>query len=191
MQIGKLLITAPALGTPGSGTGEVFDAVIWMWMQAKTLGKLPLRDLSSTLVPALKCQQFILASAYMDGEFKPVAYLAWANMSAEAEARYLCNPTMAIKPADWASGDRMWITDWFTPFGHARSFQFSVGHLLAYRCARALYHRGDEDGRRVLHFRGDEVTRAQARQWWEERPLPDPMSRFADLTAALFALKRG
>lgn len=171
MQIGQLTITAPALGAPGSSTAEVIDSVAWMWLQAKMRGNLQVHDLSSMLLPALNEQQYILASAYVEGEIKPVAYLAWANMSAEAEQRYLRNRAATVEPADWRSGDRMWITEWFTPFGHAWQFRLVAGRLLAHRAARAIYHRVGAPGMRVLHFRGDTVTRAQARQWWSERPL--------------------
>lgn len=173
MQIGQLTITAPALGATGVSTADVIDSVAWMWMQAKMRGNLQVHDLSSMLLPALNEQQYILASAYVDGEIKPVAYLAWANMSAEAEARYLRSSATSFGPADWRSGDRMWITEWFTPFGHARQFRLAAGRLLTHRAARATYHKVGASGLRVLHLRGDTVTRLQAKQWWAERPLPE------------------
>lgn len=173
MQMGNLQITAPALGAPGYNEAAVFGSVTWLWMHVADHQDLPLKALTLLLLPPLKNRQYMLASA-PDGngdDIRPVAYVAWANLSAEAESRYLANPAVGLRPEDWASGDRMWLIDWFTPFGHAPAFRRAVGQLLADSCARALYHRGNERGMRVLTFRGDHISEAQSRQWWQARPM--------------------
>lgn len=172
MQIGKLTITAPGLRAIECQESEVFGQVVSLWTKAKAQSFVPLHGVTSMLVPALKHRQYIMASAQIDRELKPVAYMAWANLSAEAEARYLRDPNIAIKPADWKSGDRMWIIDWFTPYGHAHAMRFAVGHLLAHRTARAIYHKSSLHSQHVLQLRGNEVSRWQAGRWWADRPLP-------------------
>lgn len=143
-------------------------------MHSKKHRNVPLIALSQTLLTPLKSQQFILASAANDdGTQRPVAYLGWGNFDAEVERRYLKSGTTALlRTEDWSSGDRMWITDWVTPFGHTAQFRRTVQALLGDSCFRALYHRGDERGQRVKAMRGDQVTRALADGWWQARPLP-------------------
>ena len=158
MKTGQITITAPLLGSSDFNETQVFGAVVWLWMQDEHQSNMPLHALSQYLMPVLKHRQFIVAYEY-DGQLhKPVAYLAWANMSAEAESRYVHSSTNALLPIDWTSGDRIWFTHWFTPFGHAAAFRRVVAQLWPTVCARALYHRGNERGLRVLTFRGQAVS---------------------------------
>jgi cytolysin-activating lysine-acyltransferase len=178
VQDGSLNITAPALGLPGQSETEILGAVTWLWMHSLKHRGLPLIALSQTLLTPLKAQQFMLVSeAGPGGGLRPVAYLGWGKFNAEAEARYLkAGTTALLRTEDWNSGDRMWITDWVTPFGHAPQFRRIVQSLLADSCFRALYHRGGERGQRVKAMRGDRVSRADADVWWRDRPLPIPAS---------------
>ena len=173
MQVGPLHITAPALEATGRSETEVFGSVVWLWMHTPRYRDIPLHSLSSLVLPPLKAQQFILASAEVAGEIRPVAYMAWANVSADAESRYMENAN-ALTAADWSSGDRMWATDWFTPFGHAAVFSRTVLQILPNICMRSLYHRGSERGLRVMAFRGDNVSTAQSTAWWKARPMMAP-----------------
>ena len=175
MQIDSFSITAPALGAPAASEAEVFGAVTWLWMQTPGHRDLPLYALSKVLLPPLKAQQYMLASASDGNTLRPVAYVAWANFNADAESRYL-HSAAAIRPEDWNSGDRMWITDWFSPFGHSVALRKTVGKLLANSCLRSLYHRGQERGLRVMTFRGYNVSRQQAKAWRQARPM---MAQFA------------
>lgn len=170
MQIGSLHITAPALGAPAHSEAEVFGSVAWLWMHTPRYRDLPLNALADVVLPPLKAQQFILASTCQDGEIRPVVYMAWANFSAEAESRYLDQPASIIS-RDWSSGDRMWATEWFAPFGHAVEFSRLLLRVLPNSCFRALQHRGGERGLRIMNFRGDNVSAAQSRAWWDDRPM--------------------
>jgi cytolysin-activating lysine-acyltransferase len=171
MQHGNLIMTAPALHASGHSEAEVFGSVVWLWMNAKSQCDMPLHALSLWLLPALKSQQFVLASQRDGDRVTPVAYLAWAKLTAEAESRYVDNPATGLLAQDWQQGDRMWITDFFCPFGHAREFANAVSALLPHSCFRSFYHRGGERGMRILYFRGDQVSRDQAKQWWKDRPI--------------------
>jgi cytolysin-activating lysine-acyltransferase len=173
LQIESLRITAPALGLPGNGETEILGAVTWLWMHSPRHRELPLIALSQSLLAPLKAQQFILASAaHASGGLRPVAYVGWANFNAEAEHHYLeVGATAFLRAEEWRSGDRMWITDWITPFGHAREFRRVVQALLTDSCIRALYHRGDERGQRVMTMHGDRVSPSVAAAWWQARPL--------------------
>ena len=86
MQSGPFTITAPALGALGHSEAEVLGSVTWLWMHTPGHRDLPLHALNKLVLPALKTQQFILASAPDGDAMRPVAYLAWANFSADAES---------------------------------------------------------------------------------------------------------
>lgn len=171
MQYRNLIVTAPALYASNHSEAEIFGSVAWVAMHAKNKNQQPLQDLSHWLLPALKSQQFILASEKVDGQTRPVAYMSWANLNAEVESRYVDNPDKGLKPQEWASGDRMWVIDWMTPFGHSKAFRRAVGAALTGCCFKSLYHRGAERGLRVMLFRGDGVSLEQARYWWKNKPI--------------------
>jgi cytolysin-activating lysine-acyltransferase len=130
MQYGNLIITAPALNAPGHSEAEIFGSIVWLAMQANNKNRLPLQDLSQWLLPALRSQQFILANENIDGQTRPVAYMSWANLTPEVESRYVDNPDEGLRPQEWSGGDRMWVIDWMTPFGHSQSFRRAVGAAL-------------------------------------------------------------
>lgn len=172
MQHGNLIITAPALKACSQSEAEIFGLCVWLWMHAPRQREMPLHLLSSWLLPPLRSHQFILASEMgVDGRLTPVAYVAWGQLTAEAESRYVDNPASGLKPDDWSKGDRMWITDFFCPFGHTRNFIRIALDLLPRQCFRALYHRGGDRGFRVLNFRGRDVSREQEITWWRGKPI--------------------
>lgn len=171
MQYGNLIMTAPALAPSERSEAEVFGSAVWLWMNSKSQSDMPLSALSLWLLPALKAKQFLLAYEVHGDLNKPVAYMAWAQLSDEAESRYVNNAASGIRPEDWCSGDRIWITDFFTPYGHAKPFADAITATLPDFCFRSLYHRGAERGLRVLHFRGNHISLEQSKQWWKDRPI--------------------
>lgn len=168
------LITSPTLNHPPRNETEAFGAVTWLWMQSPDHRTLPLEALQQLLLPAIQAGQYLLLHAPTSTGKQPVAYMSWANLNAEAESRYLAHPLRGLQPPDWSSGDRMWVTDWITPFGHALTLRARVRNLLPRVCFRYLDHRGNERGLRVKTYRGRAISPDQARQWWHERPMLAP-----------------
>lgn len=171
MTSANLSFVAPALGAPVIEGMEPFAAAAWLWTHSEHHYRMPLNELMRLLYPAIQLHQYVLFLHPQQEGLRPVGYVAWANLSAEAERRYINNPVMGLQATDWCSGDRMWFTDWFTPFGHAREVARIVRDLLPRSCARSLYHRGNERGMRVLTYTGRSITHHQAQQWWDERPV--------------------
>lgn len=171
MQIGNLNVIAPAIYENKNSEAEIFGSVVWLAMQSKNKNKQPLQDLSQWVLPALKSQQFIVASECVDGQIRPVAYMSWANLTPQVESRYVGNPDLGLRPEEWTGGNRMWVIDWMTPFGHSKVFRRAVGVALSGCCLRSLYHRGGDRGLRVLFFRGNHVSLEQAKQWWSDKPI--------------------
>lgn len=147
---------------------EVLGSAVWLWMQSKSHWGYKLHTLTHLLLPAIKSGQYILASQ----NNQPVFYLAWANLSEEAESRYLNDASAGLQACDWASGDRPWIIDWIAPFGHSIKVERALrSHLWRSGIARSLYHHGADKGIRVMGLFGKDVTLQTARDYYEQHPL--------------------
>ena len=171
----KVTIIAPGLIEQDWNEAEVLGSATWLWMQSEKHRILPLYTLQALLLPAIKHRQFILALE----AGRPVFYLAWANLDAEAEQRYVQHHPVHMRDEDWSSGERGWILDWVAPFGHTRCMsQLLVQQLFANRCMQYLYHRGDERnsqgqkrGLAIKHFRGRAVLPLVAKHWFDSHPI--------------------
>jgi len=84
----------------------------WLMLQQSATRNLFLGDLEWRLMPALVLDQ---ARLHMREE-SPVAFITWAKLSEEAADRYR-QPPHRLRPADWKSGDQIWIIDLVAPFG--------------------------------------------------------------------------
>lgn len=165
-------IISPALGLAPATEAQAFGAAVWLWMHSPLHQNFPLHALARVLLPAIKAGQYVLLVEQTPQDLQPIAYMAWANFSAQAEARYhQCGINANIQAQDWSSGDRMWVTDWFAPTGHNLAFTRVIRNALANSTARALHHRGQSTGKRINYFRGSAISQQAAAQWWAERPL--------------------
>jgi cytolysin-activating lysine-acyltransferase len=164
----KLDILAPALFEETWNEATAMGSAVWLWLHSSSHRNMPLSGLSALLLPAISNRQFLLASE----NGRPVAYASWANLSEEAERRYLNQHPLLMPETDWNSGDRMWLLDWVAPFGHtAPLFHLFKSRLFANRCVRSLYHRGNERGMKIKQFRGRALLPIEADLWFETHPV--------------------
>ncbi len=172
-----LRLISPVLGHPPQSEAQVLGAVTWLLMNSARHSGLTLRMLAGQVVPAVQTGQYILLGqrpAGADGETAaetPIAWVAWANFGAVAEACYLSDHMADIHVDGWRSGDRMWFIHWVAPFGHTSALRRAVLDYMPDSCARALHHRGIERGTRVNTYRGKNISPERARQWWRQRPM--------------------
>ncbi len=161
MRFETLDVLAPGLLNTSCNEAEILGSAVWLWMHSQTHREWPLHTLPALLLPAIKHRQFVLATE----NGKPVFFLSWAELSPEAERRYLANHPITMPEEDWVSGERIWFLDWIAPFGHTPKARRLVTRLFATRCMRALYHRGDTRGLKVMDFHGIGVMAEEARAW--------------------------
>jgi cytolysin-activating lysine-acyltransferase len=90
----------------------VFGQVVWLMMNMPQYRHVFLTDLEWMVLPPIKLNQYRL---FRVGNHV-VAFAAWAYLSEAAEAR-LQEPNPRLAPADWKSGDRLWLIDLHAPFG--------------------------------------------------------------------------
>ncbi|EBV1274876.1 toxin-activating lysine-acyltransferase [Salmonella enterica subsp. enterica serovar Java] len=168
MRTGEYDIRAPLILGGDDSEAEAFGAAVWLWMHSPMHRDAPLHTLPTLLLPIIKRQQYVLVSH----QNQPVLFLSWAWMNQEAEARYLTQPAINMPESDWNSGDRLWFCDWIAPFGHTREMRnLIVRELFPHLCMRALYHRGEQRGKRVVNFKGAQISHQQAKQWRVNHPL--------------------
>ncbi len=167
MRFDALDVIAPGVLDAPCNEAEAMGSAVWLYMHSASHRNMPLHLLSRLLLPAIKRRQFVLAS--QDGQ--PVFFLTWALFSPQTESRYIANPPQAMQEADWTSGDRMWVLDWVAPFGHTRVARQLLTRLFPTQNARALYHRGDTRGLRVLQLRGIAVMPEEAQAWAALNPI--------------------
>ena len=166
-----LSIIAPGLIDQTWNEAEVLGSVAWLWMHSASHRDFPLPTLPALLLPAIKNRQFILASE----SGRAVFYLSWANLTIDAEKRYLANSPLLMPEADWNCGDRMWVLDWVAPFGHTAAVNRLVRRqLFANRFGPRLYHRGNERGIEVRTFQGVAVLKEEAKEWFKSHPVAYP-----------------
>lgn len=76
---------------------------------------LHMQDIDWAVLPPLLLDQFRL---YRDAEEKPVAFVAWAYLSAEVEERLVAGANR-LSPQEWRCGDRLWVVEIVAPGGNA------------------------------------------------------------------------
>lgn len=166
-------VIAPVFNLPAQSDAESFGSVVWLLMHGERHNGQPLFALEHTVLPAIGLGQYVLVLELdaQSGARRPVGYLGWANLSAEAESRYVRNPVSGLTREDWNSGDRMWFTDYATPFGNTSKVHNLWKPLFAKASARFMYHRSNERGVHIRQFTGAQVKPEEARQWWADRPI--------------------
>jgi cytolysin-activating lysine-acyltransferase len=91
----------------------VLGHVVWLMLNMPAYKHLFLSDLEWMVLPPIAFNQYRIFRV----DNRVVAFAAWAYLSEAAEAR-LQEPNPRLAPADWKSGDRLWLVNLFAPFGH-------------------------------------------------------------------------
>ncbi len=125
--------------SPAAALGEIVSLLV----QSPAHRHLFLNDLEWLVVPPVMLRQFAL---FRQGP-RPIAYASWATVSEVVEKR-LAAGQPRLAPAEWRSGDRLWLMDMVAPFGGCdRLFAELRGRVLAGREIKAI--RSGPEGRKV------------------------------------------
>lgn len=163
MRWNDFIVQAPLLlGGHAISEAEVLGASVWLWMHSAMHRDAPLHVLPSILLPIIKRQQYVLVVQRQ----QPVFFLSWMWLDAQAEARYLREPTVMIQEEDWRCGDLLWFRDFIAPFGHVPAMkELLYEELFSYSCARFLWHKGALQRPRIKTFHGRGVSRDSFHAW--------------------------
>jgi cytolysin-activating lysine-acyltransferase len=132
--------TPPAVAPPDA----VFGQVVWLMMNMPQYRHVFLTDLEWMVLPPILLNQHRLFRA---GNHV-VAFAAWAYLSETAEAR-LQEPNPRLAPADWKSGDRLWLVDLHAPFGH-QEMALKELRETAFKGKTFKMHRRTPDGKKTV-----------------------------------------
>jgi len=126
----------------GTAPGEAaFGQAVWLMMNMPQYRHIFLADLEWMVLPPIMLNQYRLLKV---GN-RIVAFAAWASLSEAVEQR-LQEPGARLAPADWKSGDRLWLISVLAPFGHQDAM---IADLRATALAGKTFklHRRTPDGK--------------------------------------------
>jgi len=94
---------------------QAFGSIVAIYMRSKTHRELRLVDVENVIGPAIATSQFSLAEAThkQNGLITPVAVVIWASLSDALDREISTHPEnpLTLKPADWKSGDKVWVVE--------------------------------------------------------------------------------
>ena len=93
---------------------QVLGEVVWLMSQSSAHKTFFIADLEWFVMTPIILQQFRL---FYDKE-KPIGVVFWGQVDAEVEER-LAAGGAKLRPQNWKSGDRLWVTEVIAPFGGA------------------------------------------------------------------------
>ncbi len=108
--------TTPATPAPSLDKVQAMGHALWLMMQSPLHRHLFIADLEWMLVPPVALGQFRLWRQ----ENRPIGFVTWALVAPEVEER-LRRGDIRLKPAEWKSGDAVWLMDTILPFGGAEA----------------------------------------------------------------------
>ena len=132
--------------TPGQPVppDAVLGHVVWLMMNMPVYRHVFLSDLEWMVMPPILLGQYRIFRA----EGRVVGFAAWAYLSETAEAR-LQEPAPRLAPADWKSGDRLWLVNIFAAQGFAEAMLTELRQTaLAGRSFKM--HQADTSGKRII-----------------------------------------
>ncbi len=144
---------------PGIPTGlSMLGEIAWLMAHSPLHQSWPFESLLQWVAPALALKQ---CRSYHRGK-KPVAYVSWAWLSKEVEEAFVLNPR-SLQPANWKSGQRLWVIDLIAPFGDGGAVMRDLKTgLFRNAVVRALRVKPGADQMRIIYLHGIDAA-AEAR----------------------------
>ena len=142
---------------------ELLGEITWLMSRSKLHRTWAIGAIHQWVTPALLAKQFRLFRA----NDRPVAYVSWAYLSEEVEAEYLKN-TGNLRPDQWQSGDRLWLTDMIAEDGVGRKVLTEMRNTtFADSIGKAVRWRKGSDTLQIYYLHGKNAV-SQARERLEQ-----------------------
>lgn len=95
---------------------HMLGEIVWVLSQSPVYKRLAIADLEWMVMPPMLLNQF---RVFRKDE-QPVGFALWAYLSPEVEARLeeklKKKEKFTLTPAEWKSGDRLWLIELVSPF---------------------------------------------------------------------------
>lgn len=134
----------------GEGSGEpitlagVLGEIAWVFSQERSHRYMFIADLEWLVMPAVLAGQYRIFRS----EEGPVGVALWAYLSETAEKR-IAEGLGRIAPAEWRSGNNLWIIDLIAPFGGDEKMIDEMKKTV-FRGLSFKYHKVTPDGQRTI-----------------------------------------
>lgn len=148
---------------------KILGQIFWLWYQDPHRSKHSVEGVMRVTLPAIKSRQIVVFYHHDT----PVGYCAYARFGVNEEKLY-CHGEhdFLIDPQRWRSGDRLWIVNWFAPFGHHWQLVKIARRLLPGHIFRALSATGRANELTLTMYRSIDVTLAEQQRWSDAHPPP-------------------
>jgi|GEM_PF-3288627 len=143
---------------PSMDAAAILGHVAWLMAQTTSHRFMFATDLERLVLPPIMVQQFKLYRK----ERVPLGFVSWAFMSDESEEFYTNHPNR-LRPADFTSGENLWIIDLVAPFGGTAQIVKDLReNVFPDRTAKALRLDPKTLQVRVAEYKGVEVAASPA-----------------------------
>ncbi len=156
--------TAPDNGQAGAQAGakpvptvsDVFGQVTWLMTQSKGHRNFFVSDLEWLAMPPLLHRQFRI----FPGKDQPLGVALWATVSDDVATRLSSGQTR-LAPADWKSGENIWLVELIAPFGHQDKMLADLQQTV-FAGKQVSMHMTGQDGKRTVTTLDQVLANAQA-----------------------------
>ncbi|WP_425406080.1 toxin-activating lysine-acyltransferase [Hwanghaeella sp.] len=125
--------------------GQAASEILWLMTQTASHRHFFLADAEWLIFAPVARSRFRM---YRDDKGAPAGCVLWASLSEEVEKRVEAGASR-LAPADWTSGENLWIIDVIAPKGKAAGMVEDMRNTV-FKGRRFKFHATDQDGKRVV-----------------------------------------
>ena len=125
--------------------GQVAAEILWLMTRTPTHRHFFIADAEWLIFPPISNAQFRI---YRDKDMAPAGCVLWASLSDEVQQRVEAGATR-LAPADWKSGDNLWIIDVVAPNGKATAMVEDMRNTV-FKGKAFKFHATGQDGKRTV-----------------------------------------
>jgi cytolysin-activating lysine-acyltransferase len=109
---GGTIFTEPTPGGKEKTVAQLFGEIVWLFSQSPKHKNFFVSDLEWLVMTPILLRQFRIFYA----PDKPIGVALWGYVNDEVEQRLMTGHAR-LAPADWKSGEKLWLVDVVAPFG--------------------------------------------------------------------------
>lgn len=125
--------------------GQAASEILWLMTQTASHRHFFLADAEWLIFAPIARSRFRI---YRDDKGAPAGCVLWASLSEEVEKRVESGATR-LAPADWTSGESLWIIDVIAPKGKAGAMVEDMRNSV-FKGRRFKFHATDQQGKRTV-----------------------------------------
>jgi len=138
--------------------GQAASEVLWLMTQTTSHRHFFIADAEWLIFAPVARSRFRI---YRDEKGAPAGCVLWASLSDEVEKRVESGATR-LAPADWTSGDNLWIIDVIAPKGKAAGMVDDMRNTV-FKGRRFKFHATDQSGKRAVQVVEPAAEKAPAK----------------------------